>query len=141
MYSSGKLKLGSHNTSYCLIEVVTKASLTFKNNTCWLRFSIICLCSATCQPVRRLSFQWASTKKIQLHLLQKIVTIPSKVSFSCYDITEIFLTLHCTTFTHSPYGSVVTDRQWDVVTDKLCVKIVTGLQCGYWYKICQCDYW
>ena len=38
-------------------------------------------------------------------------------------------------------GSVVTDRQWDVVTDKLCVEIVTGLQCGYWYKICQCGYW
>jgi len=28
MHSGGKLKLRSHNTSYCLIEVVTKAGLT-----------------------------------------------------------------------------------------------------------------
>jgi hypothetical protein len=28
MYYEGKLKLRSHNTSYCLIEVVTKAGLT-----------------------------------------------------------------------------------------------------------------
>ena len=28
MRSDGKLKLRSHNTSYCLIEVVTKAGLT-----------------------------------------------------------------------------------------------------------------
>jgi hypothetical protein len=28
MYCEGKLKLRSHNTSYCLIDVVTKAGLT-----------------------------------------------------------------------------------------------------------------
>ena len=28
MYCERKLKLRSHNTSYCLIEVVTKAGLT-----------------------------------------------------------------------------------------------------------------
>ena len=28
MHCEGKLKLRSHNTSYCLIEVVTKAGLT-----------------------------------------------------------------------------------------------------------------
>jgi len=28
MQCEGKLKLRSHNTSYCLIEVVTKAGLT-----------------------------------------------------------------------------------------------------------------
>jgi hypothetical protein len=28
MHCEGKLKLKSHNTSYCLIEVVTKAGLT-----------------------------------------------------------------------------------------------------------------
>ena len=28
MYCEGKLKLMSHNTGYCLIEVVTKAGLT-----------------------------------------------------------------------------------------------------------------
>jgi hypothetical protein len=28
MYCEGKFKLGSHNTNYCLIEVVTKAGLT-----------------------------------------------------------------------------------------------------------------
>jgi hypothetical protein len=28
MYCEGKLKLKSHNTSYCLIEVVTKEGLT-----------------------------------------------------------------------------------------------------------------
>jgi len=27
-YTKGKLKLRSHNTSYCLIEVVTKAGFT-----------------------------------------------------------------------------------------------------------------
>ena len=29
MYCGGKLKLRSHNTSYCLIEVVTNADFTF----------------------------------------------------------------------------------------------------------------
>jgi len=32
MHCEGKLKLTSHNTSYCLIEVVTKAGLTILFN-------------------------------------------------------------------------------------------------------------
>ena len=32
MHCEGKLKLRSHNTSYCLIEVVTKAGLTVSLN-------------------------------------------------------------------------------------------------------------
>ena len=34
MHCKGNLKLRSHNTSYCLIEVVTKAGLTVVGNMC-----------------------------------------------------------------------------------------------------------
>jgi len=34
MYWEGKLKLKSHNTSYCLIEVVTKVGLTVFHSIC-----------------------------------------------------------------------------------------------------------
>ena len=37
MHCEGKLKLRSHNTSYCLIEVVTKAGLTV--HVLWKNFS------------------------------------------------------------------------------------------------------
>ena len=35
MHCEGKLKLSSHNTSYCLIEVATKAGLTVNDNMRW----------------------------------------------------------------------------------------------------------